>query len=485
MKKIISILLFVFIAYPISSQSLRAYLDYSSASTYLLEPYIEMIFMIDGSSAKYKPVGQIYEAEIEILAEIVQEDKVVEKTHFILSNEIRDTLDELKNDFAEMVNIKIPNGKYDLYFTLKDLNSSAEPVKYVDNIEIYYPDTVVSATSAKLLQSLRAATDDDFYVRYGYSIPPLLHNYLPETVNFLPFYMEVYNTDQVLGKGNFFTVKSRIEGLSNTWLNLSKLNDEKQYETAQLTIVTHQFNITALPSGNYNIIIDVLDSEDNVLVNNTVFFQRSNPNIELNLSDYQNVEVGNSFVSKFTDINELQENVSCLYPIATPMEQDFFDRRMKVIPLDQLQRFFYNFWIKRNPNDPEGAWSDYKRKVDYVQKVYGNKTVKGYRTDRGRVYLQYGPANSVKESPFSPTVYPYEIWQYNYVEGQSNVKFVFYNPDMVSNDYILIHSDKYGEPKEPAWQREIMQGRQPVYDFDQKKPADFWGNDMDENWRNP
>lgn len=485
MKRLLLLLIFSLITTLISAQSLRVYLDHSSFATFQLEPYIEMNFIVDGQSVIYKPVDNLYEAEVEIKVEIIQEEKIIEKVHFILTNSITDTLSELKNDFADIVNVKVPSGYCELYFTLKDLNSHMEAVTYIDNVEISFPDSIVSSSTVRLLQSLSVATDEDFYVKYGYAVPPLLYNYLPESINFMPYYMEVYNTDKILGEENLFIVKSRIEGVTNTWLKFPNLNSEREYKTSPLAIVTHQFNVTSLPSGNYNVIIQVTDTAGNELTSSTIFFQRSNPKIELDFSDYQNVDVGVSFVSRLTDIKELQENVACLYPIATPTEQDFFDRRMKVVPLDQLQRFFYNFWIKRNPNDPEGAWFEYKKKVDYVQRVYGNKTVKGYRTDRGRVYLQYGPPTSIKESPFSPTIYPYEIWQYYYLDGQSNVKFVFYNTDLVSNDYNLIHSDKTGEPKNPAWQRDIMKGRQPVIDFDEKKPSDFWGNDMDENWRNP
>ena len=84
--------------------------------------------------------------------------------------------------------------------------------------------------------------------------------------------------------------------------------------------------------------------------------------------------------------------------------------------------------------------------VDIVQERFGSVQVKGYRTDRGRVYLQYGQPNDILEIPSDPVTLPYEIWHYYYLDNQSNVKFVFYDPALVGNDYELLHSNKYGEP---------------------------------------
>jgi len=117
--------------------------------------------------------------------------------------------------------------------------------------------------------------------------------------------------------------------------------------------------------------------------------------------------------------------------------------------------------------------------------VYGSKLQKGYRTDRGRVYLKYGAPNSITESPFTASLHPYEVWHYYHTEGESNVKFIFYNTDLVSNEYELLHSTKRGEIRDPAWQLRLMKGHIPQSNFDLTRPENFWGNDMDDNWRNP
>lgn len=86
-----------------------------------------------------------------------------------------------------------------------------------------------------------------------------------------------------------------------------------------------------------------------------------------------------------------------------------------------------------------------------IQKKYGTRALKGYNTDMGRVYLQYGAPSSINKSDFEPNAYPYEMWHYDKIKNQTNKMFVFYSKDMLSRNYTLLHSDMPGEPNEPAW----------------------------------
>lgn len=487
MKKIVLILAVALLSLSLPAQNLKASLSYKTYCTSNMEPYIEFTFIVDGKSVVYtQNTNKRYEAEVEIQVVFEKESNKVDTLHYILSSaEYADTSLQNKQDFADIVNFKIPNGSYFLHFTLNDINSSNKPISYIDNIEVYFPENKVSSSGINLLSSLSVATEDDFFTKYGYATPPLLNNYVPASIHFLPVYMEIYNSDNVLGKDNVFIVSSYITKNNKKEALSPEFEYRVNYRTAPLQLFTYQFNVTSLPSGNYDLVVEVLDTDSNVLVSNSTFFQRSNPGLETTPVNINEVLFENSFVQKITDAKTLQDYTASLYPIGTPMEQEFFNKRLSKISHEELQRFFYSFWVERNPDDPEGEWLAYYDKVKYVQAVYGSKIVKGYRTDRGRVYLQYGPPTSIKESPFSSSMHPYEIWNYYYIGGESNIKFVFYNPDLVTNDYQLLHSDKKGEISDPAWQKQLMRGHQPDSNFDEKKPDNFWGNDMDENWRNP
>ena len=84
---------------------------------------------------------------------------------------------------------------------------------------------------------------------------------------------------------------------------------------------------------------------------------------------------------------------------------------------DQRDKFVEAFWEHRNPT-PESSENPYKEE-HYRRIAYANThfaaNVPGYRTDRGRVYIMFGPPDSVdSKSGFAP---PTETWHYWLVEG--------------------------------------------------------------------
>ena len=87
-----------------------------------------------------------------------------------------------------------------------------------------------------------------------------------------------------------------------------------------------------------------------------------------------------------------------------------------------------------------------------VEENYGTSTRAGFETDRGVVFLKYGIPNTTVSRPNDPGQYPYEIWQYYHLDKRNNVRFVFYNPQFVGNDYRLIYSDLPNEHYNANWQ---------------------------------
>jgi len=95
-------------------------------------------------------------------------------------------------------------------------------------------------------------------------------------------------------------------------------------------------------------------------------------------------------------------------------------------------------------------------------------------TDRGRVYLQYGPPNSRNKVDNAAATYPYEIWHYYKLKHQTNKKFVFVNSDFATNEYRLEYSNVYGEVSNAEWRDKIEQDRSPTF-----------GDDFNNNYINP
>jgi GWxTD domain-containing protein len=113
---------------------------------------------------------------------------------------------------------------------------------------------------------------------------------------------------------------------------------------------------------------------------------------------------------------------------------------------DEREQFIEQFWLRRDPS-PDSAENEYKEE-HYRRIAYSNERfasgIPGWKTDRGRMYIMYGPADEVEshpsggsyERPFeegggTTSTYPFEIWRYRYIEDVgTDVLIEFVDPTM-------------------------------------------------------
>jgi GWxTD domain-containing protein len=119
---------------------------------------------------------------------------------------------------------------------------------------------------------------------------------------------------------------------------------------------------------------------------------------------------------------------------------------------DEREQFIEQFWERRNPNpgSPENEFKEeYYRRIAYANEHYASG-IQGWRTDRGRIYIMYGPADEVESHPSGGSyvrpqeegggetaTYPFEQWRYRYIDGiGTNIILEFVDPTM-SGEYHL------------------------------------------------
>lgn len=111
---------------------------------------------------------------------------------------------------------------------------------------------------------------------------------------------------------------------------------------------------------------------------------------------------------------------------------------------EQREEFIKKFWERRDPT-PNTPFNEFKeehyRRIEYVNQRYFEGTA-GWRTDRGRVYIMFGPPDFFETNPgggrgflfgvSGPTAeFPAEVWTYRYIPGlkmrQTRIDFTFVN----------------------------------------------------------
>lgn len=113
---------------------------------------------------------------------------------------------------------------------------------------------------------------------------------------------------------------------------------------------------------------------------------------------------------------------------------------------EERQQFVEQFWLRRDPT-PDTEENEFKeehyRRIAYANEHYASG-IPGWKADRGRIYITYGPADEVESHPSggsyerpieegggTTSTYPFEKWRYRYIEGIGNdVNIEFVDPTM-------------------------------------------------------
>lgn len=212
-------------------------------------------------------------------------------------------------------------------------------------------------------------------------------------------------------------------------------------------------------SGNYDVIATLMKDSLHVLDVKKVSFQLLRSRRAAARDEFYEVDsvqhgnqppVEQTFVNNY-DLAQLRRNIQTLAPLAKGAEKKVMEALANSGDLLTLKQFFYNFWYNRNPGDPEKAWTDYKVILNEVGKKYGNSNTPGYQTDRGRIYIQYGAPDRIERINNEKEALPHEIWFYYHSGNKNNVKFLFFQPGMLSNEVILLQSNVPEELINPYW----------------------------------
>jgi len=482
MKKISSLLLLLFVL-TISSyaQNLKAYFTHCTFYSPLSGPYIETYLSIVGNSINYvKNENNTFQGSIEITYLFKQGEEIKQfKKYNLLSPELADTSSE-KVNFIDQQRISLPAGSYEFEILMKDLNSSHPPFKNNQIININYNDKKMAISDIELIESLSKTTEKSIISKNGYDIIPYTSDFFPENYEKIAFYAEIYNANNIIGDEDSYLITYAIESYETKEVigNLKGFSREK---AKPVSIILKSFSIVDLPSGNYNINIEARDKNNELLLQKKIFFQRSNPKVISTLSP---TDISSSFVAEMSN-NELTDYIKSVEPISSAIELNYARNQLKGNNTELMQKYFYNFWFTRNPENPKEAWITYKKEVDIVNKEFSTAIKKGYETDRGRVYLKHGKPNTIVQRYSEPSAYPYEIWHYYKVTNFSNIRFVFYNPDLVSNDFPMLHSNLPGELNNPQWKVQLHKRTNQPKDMEEKNNNEHWGGQSDDFFNNP
>jgi len=117
---------------------------------------------------------------------------------------------------------------------------------------------------------------------------------------------------------------------------------------------------------------------------------------------------------------------------------------------EERDQFIEAFWQRRDPT-PDTIENEFKEE-HYRRIAYANEHfpagIPGWKTDRGRMYIIYGPADEIESHPSggtyerpmdegggSTSTFPFEDWRYRYIEGIGQEVIIEFVDTCMCGDY--------------------------------------------------
>ena len=127
--------------------------------------------------------------------------------------------------------------------------------------------------------------------------------------------------------------------------------------------------------------------------------------------------------------------------IITPEERRAFQ---ELSTNEEREQFIESFWERRNPNpeSPENTFKEeHYRRLAYADEHFASG-IPGRKTDRGRIYIIWGPPDEIESHPTGGTydrpmaqgggstaTYPWELWRYRHLDSVGeNIEIEFVDP---------------------------------------------------------
>lgn len=421
-------------------KSLIYYIDYASfmGDADGVNSYLEVYISIPNYQLKYVPKGETFIAAYEIKLNLADKNGEFKKEKSWQGIKTIDSLKQAQNLVSlEIAAFMVPPGEYRAQLSVTDLNSGNSGDADIEVKVNKFVDSQIKISDVQFARSIKKFANQSKFVKNGIEILPNPSRAFGIESPFIYFYSEIYNIPFVRDvKETFHKQYFLIDDHGDT----VKTESKEFIPRGNNGIWAGKINILDLISGKYDLVLCLYDKSNKLLATSKGDVWISNPYKVMTYKQFRE-----------EDIEEFKAQI---YYIVDEKERKFFDQ------LDKSGKINYinNFWKNIDPD----FRTEHLKRFYIAQQRFASSTLPGWKTDRGRVYIMYGPPDDIDRQPASLSTRAYEIWYYEHMKGQSLVQFVFADLGIHGN-YQLIHCDlKSGDRLEiynPNWKDDIKISR--------------------------
>lgn len=426
------------------------------------DPYIEIHLAVAGHSIMFEQTADsLFQPRVHVsllLERLEASDTInVDSDVFFLSlsgaDRLRDTTREARSkaNLLYVQRIKLPEGRYLLQASAVDSVSKQSrssmamhefQLQKLQTGEFAFSD--IKWVAGEIPDAKRRVAGRD-------ALLPLVSNSAFINEDSITFYQELYNADQITDE-NYMIRSVVYQGENRLW---NTETDGQARPPRSVNAYKEQIPISDLGSNTYHLQIELVNGRNKVFRTYRqkfyVYNARKDASFDLQLAaNNRETDIFNEYTEERIDYF-----LRTFTYLATTQEVQFM---RSLESMEQKKNFLYSFLEKRKRTPEQkvtAIWRGHLAALKYVNEHFRSVLRDGWATDRGRVFLKYGIPNDIERYPSESATIPYEIWRYNRLAAQTNVIFVFYDPDLATGEYPLLHSTKYGEIQDQRWRSQL------------------------------
>ena len=357
-------------------------------------------------------------------------------------------------DYWDLKRYQLLEGQYQISIRYVDLNNIVDTLNFESPLNLQFSDQEICISDILLIENLKETESELAFNRQSFSYEPLEYNLLASEGTNLIFYAELYNLMTHAEESMF--IQYYLENTDAEGLDKFSKTGYKRIEPAEMVPVLIDFPVEELLSGNYILHLQLNDRNKRMLAE-----QKTAVSIYHPYQDYKRSLPGEeeykSSIFQFMTEDELNYSLKAIFPRMGNTMTEIVNYIIRSDEIEPKRYFLFSFWSNIAPENMQAHYDAYMEVAKAVDNTYMTNVFHGFETDRGRIFLKYGKPDDLVFEEDEQTAPPYEIWIYNNVPEtqQTNVKFLFYNPSLAANDFILLHSNCRGERNNPRWELDL------------------------------
>jgi len=316
-------------------------------------------------------------------------------------------------------------GKYWVNFTASNPNPE-KPAKigfYSDTIIISDFSDSLSLSDIELAVQVTKDTTEGRFIKGGLLIMPNPSRQFGLAYDRINVYLEIYN---MVPDTLPYEISYAI--LDSSRMPVKIFPAEKRKKEGSSVSLTLALGVTGIKPGSYSLLIRLRDLSAGKEASKSKNFTIARPSpIGQKPGVYRPVRAEERRYYEMVEVLGTEKEI----------------RQFKKLSPEGREKFLEQFWTKHD-------FPEFLSRIQYTDLHFSLGRKEGHETDRGRIYIKYGPPDEIEDLPMIENTKPQQKWRY-YKKG---LTFLFV--DIYSNgNLIFIYSNSREEKNHPDWEKYV------------------------------